>query len=92
MARNINYSDGRCSGYLPSPWALRGSRDAPGRCPNERRARRSAVHVIRSGPFVVELDERLGGEITRIQHDDRELLATYDWASPVRVSRSRHLR
>jgi len=46
------------------------------------------VHVIRSGPFVVELDERLGGEITRIQHDDRELLAAYDWATPVPVSRS----
>jgi hypothetical protein len=46
------------------------------------------VHVIRSGPFVVELDERLGGEITRIQHDDRELLACYDWAAPVPVSRS----
>jgi hypothetical protein len=46
------------------------------------------VHVIRSGPFVVELDERLGGEITRIQHDDRELLASYNWAAPVPVSRS----
>lgn len=64
------------------------SLDAPRRRPNDRRAGRCGVHVIRSGSFVVELDERLGGEITRIRHGDRELLAFYDWASPVPASRS----
>jgi hypothetical protein len=53
-----------------------------------QRARHFAVQVIRSGPFVVELDERLGGEITRMRHDGHELLAVYDWKSPVRASRS----
>ena len=56
--------------------------------PNQGRAGRSGVHVIRSGPFVVELDERLGGEITRIKHGDRDVLASYNWASPVPASRS----
>jgi galactose mutarotase-like enzyme len=56
--------------------------------PNERRATHPTVHVIRSGSLVVQLDERLGGEITRIRHADVELLAFYDWMSPVRASRS----
>ena len=46
------------------------------------------MHVIRTGPFVVEIDERLGGEITRVRYDTAELLAVYDWKSPVRVSSS----
>ena len=46
------------------------------------------MHVIRTGPFVVELNERLGGEITRIRYRDRDLLASYDWPSPVGVSQS----
>jgi galactose mutarotase-like enzyme len=46
------------------------------------------VHVIRSGPFVVELDERIGGEMTRLRHNGRDLLAFYDWTSPVRASHS----
>lgn len=46
------------------------------------------MHVIRSGPLFVEIDERFGGEITRMRHDDLELLAVYNWASPVRASRS----
>ena len=44
--------------------------------------------MIRSGPFEIELDERLGGEIASIRHNRRRLLASYDWASPVPVSRS----
>lgn len=46
------------------------------------------MHVIRSGSFVVELDDRLGGEITRMRFDGVELLAVYDWTSPVRASQS----
>lgn len=46
------------------------------------------MHVIRSGTFMIELDERLGGEITRMRHAGVELLAVYDWMSPVRASRS----
>jgi hypothetical protein len=46
------------------------------------------MHVIRNGPMVVELNESLGGEITRIRHRGRDLLATYQWSAPVGVSQS----
>ncbi|MDH3308549.1 MAG: hypothetical protein OEO77_13660, partial [Acidimicrobiia bacterium] len=46
------------------------------------------MHVIRNGHLMVELNERLGGEITRIQHRNDDLLASYDWTSPVGVARS----
>lgn len=46
------------------------------------------MHVIRSGSFLVEIDERLGGEITRVRHDGHELLAVYDWRSPIGANRS----
>ncbi len=46
------------------------------------------VQVIRGGSITVELDERLGGEIRRVTCGSIELLAAYDWRSPVGVSRS----
>lgn len=46
------------------------------------------MHSIRAGYLAIELDERLGGEITGIRYRGRDLLATHRWASPVGVSRS----
>jgi hypothetical protein len=46
------------------------------------------MHTIRAGHLVVDLNERLGGEITRIRFGDHDLLASYDWAAPIGVSRS----
>lgn len=46
------------------------------------------MHMIRSGPFIVGVDERLGGEITRLRYHQSELLAVYGWKSPVRASSS----
>lgn len=46
------------------------------------------MQLIRVPPFVVEVDERRGGEITRIRHRGRDLLASYDWEFPVGASRS----
>lgn len=37
---------------------------------------------------MVEVDDRLGGEITAIRFDGLEVLAFYDWTSPVRASHS----
>ncbi len=46
------------------------------------------MHVIRAGQTTVEVDERLGGEITRIRYGTNDVLASYDRDWPVRVSRS----
>lgn len=46
------------------------------------------MHRVRAGDLEVTVDERFGGEITSIRSQGRELLATYDWDSPVGVSRS----
>ena len=46
------------------------------------------MHRVRAGDLEVTVDERFGGEITSVRSQGRELLATYDWDSPVGVSRS----
>lgn len=46
------------------------------------------MHVIRGDRLIARIDERVGGEITRIEFDGRPLLASYDWESPVSVFRS----
>ncbi len=46
------------------------------------------MHVIRAGPLVVEVNECLGGEITRVRYRGHDILASYDWPSPVGVSQS----
>jgi hypothetical protein len=46
------------------------------------------VHVIRVGLLEVEVNECRGGEIARVRYRDHDILASYDWASPVCVSQS----
>jgi galactose mutarotase-like enzyme len=46
------------------------------------------MHTLRAGPLVVELNEDLGGEITRVRYRGHDLLASYDWPAPVAASRS----
>lgn len=44
--------------------------------------------MIRAGQLVVDVNEDLGGEITRVRYRDDLLLASYDWPSPIGVTRS----
>ena len=46
------------------------------------------MHVIRAGLLAVVLDENCGGEIVRVLYRDNDLLASYDWPSPIGVSQS----
>lgn len=46
------------------------------------------MHVIASQDLVVELNERCGGEVTSIKYAGREILASYDWASPIGARQS----
>ncbi len=46
------------------------------------------MHVIASQDLVVELNERCGGEVTSIKYAGREILAAYDWASPISARQS----
>jgi hypothetical protein len=46
------------------------------------------MHVIRGGHLEVEMNENLGGEITQVRYRGDDLLASYDWRTPVGVSQS----
>lgn len=47
-----------------------------------------SVILLENEHLSVYIDERLGAEITQIQVNGTELLACYDWESPVAVSKS----
>jgi hypothetical protein len=47
-----------------------------------------SMHRVSAGSLVVDLNERLGGEITRVRFDGHDVLASYDWAAPVGATHS----